>query len=167
MKTLDGQDTLALSDPLESVIVAGRRVHASTDVLDALIAARLGVHRSDLRCLNLLEHGPLSASEVGQRLSLSSGSITALIDRLERVGLAQRQRSTTDRRAVEVALTPSAFQRVGPLYRQVAHAMRSAFEHAGPAEVRQAAATLNAFADALAVGVDRIQSAHDGPGESN
>ncbi|MEU5946688.1 MarR family transcriptional regulator [Micromonospora sp. NPDC047465] len=43
---------------------------------------------------------PITPGRLGEQLSLSSGSVTALIDRLERAGHIRRDRDTTDRRKV-------------------------------------------------------------------
>lgn len=160
MKNLDHQDN-GVAQPLEEVIAAGRRIHGAIDALDALIADQLGLHRSDLRALNHLEHGPLTASELGQRLALSSGSVTALADRLERSGLVQRSRTFSDRRQVGIALTPSAFQTIGPMYRSVADAMRQAFSGRDAVELRRASEVLDIFADALSRGVAVLRSRDD------
>jgi MarR family 2-MHQ and catechol resistance regulon transcriptional repressor len=74
--------------------------------------ARLSVE-SDGLCLSdfavleaLLHKGPLSVGELGRLVLLTSGSITASIDRLERDGLVQRATTSTDRRSRIVHLTP-------------------------------------------------------------
>ncbi|SCF02100.1 MarR family winged helix-turn-helix transcriptional regulator [Micromonospora chokoriensis] len=43
---------------------------------------------------------PITPGRLGEHLNLSSGSVTALIDRLERAGHIRRDRDTTDRRKV-------------------------------------------------------------------
>lgn len=43
---------------------------------------------------------PITPGRLGERLNLSSGSVTALIDRLERAGHIRRDRDTVDRRKV-------------------------------------------------------------------
>lgn len=48
--------------------------------------------------------GP-SVSELGQRLSLDSGTLTPLLKRLEAVGLIERRRAIADERRVEIHLT--------------------------------------------------------------
>ncbi len=57
------------------------------------VAARLGLHVTDLTSLRLLEKGPLAAGELGEQLGLTGAAATALIDRLERAGYAVRERS--------------------------------------------------------------------------
>ncbi|MEM9695193.1 MAG: MarR family transcriptional regulator [Myxococcota bacterium] len=97
-----------------------RRLYGVIDQLDHEAATVAGVSRNDLRALNALEGGPVRAGALASTLGLTSGSVSTLIDRLERRGLAQRVRDTTDRRAVLVAPTPKLFELLGPLYRRVA-----------------------------------------------
>lgn len=102
------------------LVAACRRLYESIDRLDAKAAATVGVSRNDLRCLNLLEKGPVKPGTIAQELGLTSGSVTTLLDRLERSGLAERTRDPDDRRAVLVHPTRHLFERLGPLYRGVA-----------------------------------------------
>jgi DNA-binding MarR family transcriptional regulator len=53
----------------------------------------------------LWEAEPQKVNELAERLSLDSGTLSPLLKRLEAAGLVQRTRSTTDERAVEIALT--------------------------------------------------------------
>lgn len=57
--------------------------------------------------LVLWEHGALSVSELGERLSLDSGTLTPLLKRMESGGWLQRARSHEDERRVLVSLTPA------------------------------------------------------------
>ncbi|MER7460703.1 MarR family transcriptional regulator [Micromonospora sp. NPDC126480] len=47
-----------------------------------------------------LQGDPITPGRLGEQLNLSSGSVTALIDRLERAGHIRRDRDATDRRKV-------------------------------------------------------------------
>lgn len=58
--------------------------------------------------LSLYEHGTMSVKEVGQTLSLDSGTLTPLMKRLEKDGWIKRARSTVDERRVDVSLTAKA-----------------------------------------------------------
>src|SRR5919201_2872445 len=84
-------------------------IRASQNVSEAFdehVAARLGINRTDLRALDILDQrGPISAGELAEAMHLSSGAVTTLVDRLERVGYAQRRRDADDRRRVLVELT--------------------------------------------------------------
>jgi DNA-binding MarR family transcriptional regulator len=55
----------------------------------------------------LWEREGLTVSEVGERLSLDSGTLTPLLKRLQTSGLLARQRDTEDERRVMVRLTPA------------------------------------------------------------
>ena len=61
---------------------------------------------SDFAVLEALLHkGPLPVNEIGRKVLLTSGSITAAVDRLETKALVERRASRTDRRARIVHLT--------------------------------------------------------------
>lgn len=57
--------------------------------------------------LVLWEGDGLMVSELGQRLSLDSGTLTPLLKRLESAGLVSRMRDVADERRVHVHLTPA------------------------------------------------------------
>ena len=62
---------------------------------------------SDFSVLEAVLHkGPLPVNTIGRRVQLTSGSITAAVDRLEAQGFVKRQAHPTDRRARVVHLTP-------------------------------------------------------------
>ncbi len=88
------------------ILLATRRLYEAMFRFDAFAAAELGIHVTDLRCVNALEGGPLTAGEIGVRLSLTSGSVTALINRLVRAGLVERIFDADDRRRAQIALLP-------------------------------------------------------------
>jgi MarR family transcriptional regulator, organic hydroperoxide resistance regulator len=58
-----------------------------------------------LAMLVLWENDGLMVSEIGQRLSLDSGTLTPLLKRLEALGLISRIRDVDDERRVHITLT--------------------------------------------------------------
>ncbi len=56
--------------------------------------------------LMLQKAGPLPVAELARGLVIDAGSMTRLLDRLEKKQLCKRVRSTDDRRVVQVELTP-------------------------------------------------------------
>jgi MarR family 2-MHQ and catechol resistance regulon transcriptional repressor len=61
--------------------------------------------------------GPLTLGELCRKQLVSGGNMTVVIDHLERDGLVERVRSTEDRRAIQVHLTPKGralFEKVFP-----------------------------------------------------
>jgi DNA-binding MarR family transcriptional regulator len=81
----------------------GNQEHA----FDNLAAERLGVNRTDLNCLDIIQRvGSLTAGELATQSGLTTGAVTAVVDRLERAGYVRRVRDDEDRRRVMVEVTP-------------------------------------------------------------
>lgn len=127
-------DGAGTAEAAEAAIAACRRLHAAVDQLDQAAADCLGITRNDLRCLNLLEHVPLAPARIAKSLGLTSGSVTALLDRLEARGFVARSRDPNDRRALSVSLQPVVFETIGKLYRGFADELRAAVGRLGAAE---------------------------------
>jgi DNA-binding MarR family transcriptional regulator len=73
----------------------------------AEVSAELGTTQAGLRALLAIDPGrPQSMRELAEALSCDPSYITAMIDDLERAGLAARKPSPSDRRVKTVALTP-------------------------------------------------------------
>ena len=100
------EDRVGLLRQLGNEVRAGQR---ATDIVDDLVCELLGINRTDARCIDILEqHGRMTAGALSQASALTTGAITAVIDRLERAGYAQRVPDPADRRRVLVELTPKA-----------------------------------------------------------
>lgn len=108
------------------VVQACRDLSAAIDALDQVAAEAVGISRGDLRCLNLLEHGPLAPKEIAARLGMTTGSVTALLDRLEISKLVKRMSDPDDRRALLIQITPNAFKTLAPIYRRCADTLEKA-----------------------------------------
>jgi DNA-binding MarR family transcriptional regulator len=101
-------DRERLQNELSDEVRANQR---ATDVVDELVCQLMGVNRTDSRCLDILEQqGSMSAGDLAEASRLTTGAITAVIDRLERAGLARRVPDPADRRRVLVELTPKAYE---------------------------------------------------------
>ncbi|MEM9809618.1 MAG: MarR family transcriptional regulator [Pseudomonadota bacterium] len=108
----------APADP-HGLVKACRELHTAIDALDAYAAGALGIVRNDLRCLNLLEAAPIPAKSIASALGLTTGSVTTLLDRLERKGLIERKPHPTDRRGLLIKATPKVYQQLAPIYRRM------------------------------------------------
>ena len=87
------------------------------NAFDALAARRLGVNMTDLHCLNILEsRSGLTAGELALEAGLTSGAVTGVIDRLERVGYARRAADPGDRRKVKVEVTAAFYDRADEIW---------------------------------------------------
>jgi DNA-binding MarR family transcriptional regulator len=94
-------------------LVGEFRVSGNQDsAFDNLAARRLGVNENDLHCLNIIENsGGLTAGELAAEAGLTTGAVTGVIDRLERVGFARRVADPGDRRRVKLEVTPKFYAR--------------------------------------------------------
>jgi DNA-binding MarR family transcriptional regulator len=101
------------------VLLACRALARAMDEFDEAAGVALGLGRSDLRALNLLEHGPLRPSTLARRLGLTRPAVTALIIRLEDAGHVSRVPVPGDRRAAAVELCPETWQALAGLYRPI------------------------------------------------
>ncbi|MFH9868449.1 MarR family winged helix-turn-helix transcriptional regulator [Streptomyces lydicus] len=100
----------------EQLAEALRAYGASFTELGRRFAAQLGVHSTDAFALLEIASAeargvPLSPALLGNRIPLSSGAMTALLNRLERAGYVIRTREHTDRRIVTLRSTPQAKER--------------------------------------------------------
>jgi DNA-binding MarR family transcriptional regulator len=82
-----------------------RKFGVQLGFFDQAVAERLGLNRTDLHVVTLLhEMGAMTAGEIAHATSLTTGAVTAVIDRLEKSGYARRERDPADRRRVVVTL---------------------------------------------------------------
>src|SRR5271166_3978282 len=87
------------------------------------IADRLGLNVTDHKCMDLLlMNGSLTAGELAAMTGLTTGAITAVIDRLERAGFARREHDPRDRRRVIVSGIPKRCRDIEKLFEHFAAA---------------------------------------------
>ena len=91
--------------------------------------------------LSMLHDGPMRMRDMAERMTCDASYITAVVDRLEATGLAERRPSPTDRRVKEIALTASGEQVAGEVRRTMS-APPARIDRLGPAERRTLATLL-------------------------
>lgn len=90
----------------ESVLVAIRKIIHASDMYSRQIRKATGRTSPQLLLLKAISANPgATIGQLAQIISLSQATTTTVLDKLELEGLAQRTRSTTDRRKVNVELT--------------------------------------------------------------
>jgi DNA-binding MarR family transcriptional regulator len=107
-----------------------RRLDVAVSTLNAAVARDVGVSVPELLALqNLDTDGGLGPSELARRLQLSTGAVTALVDRLEASGHATRAAHPSDRRRIVVTRTAKASRDLAaesaPLEREIHHLAQS------------------------------------------
>lgn len=93
--------------PVDSRSAEGNRLGAELSTAVVLyheaVGRRLGLSAADQRVLGLIgREGPLTAGALAQRIGVTSGAATGLIDRLERAGHVRRDSDPADRRRILV-----------------------------------------------------------------
>jgi DNA-binding MarR family transcriptional regulator len=89
----------------------------AVELIDDAACQLLGVNRTDGRCLDIIDqHGRVTAGDLAQEAALTTGAVTAVLDRLEQAGHVRRVRDDLDRRRVYVEVTPETRLRMHELY---------------------------------------------------
>jgi len=96
---------------------AARIAQWEQDAFDQAMADYIGINRTDLACLDIIERmRPITAGQLAEAARLTSGAVTAVLDRLEQAGLVERIRDTDDRRRVFIEISAEAMARFQPIF---------------------------------------------------
>jgi DNA-binding MarR family transcriptional regulator len=118
------RDRPVKSEAVQELMQALRRTSAETALLSELIAERIGINETDLKCLCLIDPGvEITAGELAGLTGLTTGAVTGLIDRLEKAGFVERDRDPGDRRKVIVRPLPESDVRIKPHFEALSQAM--------------------------------------------
>jgi len=96
---------------------AARLASNASDLFDEEIAHFLGINGTDARCIDLIDfHQRVTAGQLAQAASLTTGAVTTAVDRLVKAGLVRRERGEDDRRKVYIEVTPQGRSLLRSLY---------------------------------------------------
>jgi MarR family transcriptional regulator, 2-MHQ and catechol-resistance regulon repressor len=116
---------------------------------------------SDFGVMEMLLHkGPQPVNEIGRRIGLTSGAITAAVDRLESSGLVTRGNHPNDRRARMVQLTARGREQSAKVFEGHKAAMDAAAEGLSKGERATLIALLKKLG-ALAEGSAKAQNSEE------
>jgi len=105
------------SELKHQVAVSARENGISYTLFRNAIGKQLGLNTTDFEGLDLIFfRGVATPSELASYTGLSSGSTTAMVDRLVKSGLVERRSNPEDRRGTLVVLDKEAALRVRPLF---------------------------------------------------
>jgi len=108
-----------------------------------------GAQYGVIRCLGEGPEEGLPLSELGERLLMTGGNVTCVVDKLEEAGLVRRERSAADRRVIHARLTPQGqklFHRAVPAHRQ---RLQEQFSGLSPEEQQELARLLRRLHESL------------------
>jgi DNA-binding MarR family transcriptional regulator len=119
---------------LEAIIYLSTETRRVTKEL----ARRANVTGPQLTVVKLLETiGDLSLSELSDKIRAQNSTVTGIVDRMEREGLAQRVRSTEDRRVVRIRLTEKGTKLAREIPVEPMEILRNALAGLTAAETRE------------------------------
>jgi MarR family 2-MHQ and catechol resistance regulon transcriptional repressor len=88
--------------------------------------------------LEALHHlGPLSLGELAEKLLVTGGNVTYVMDRLEDQGLVYRERSPQDRRIIQAKLTPQGKELITKVFPGHARYVERLASHLGDEELEE------------------------------
>ena len=89
------------------ILISLRRIMRATDLYSQKLAKESGLTAPQLLLMQGIEkEGNPSTSTLARHIVVSQATVTRIIDRLERAGLVRREKCSTDKRVVNISLTP-------------------------------------------------------------
>ncbi|HEY4017370.1 MAG TPA: MarR family transcriptional regulator [Pseudonocardiaceae bacterium] len=111
---------------IQRVFLAGRELSTAAVMFHTAVASKGGLTATETKALDLLERlGPLTAGELSERSGLAPASVTGLIDRLERKGVARRIPHPQDRRRVLIEMNREYLAVSAPQFDDLMTGMRA------------------------------------------
>ncbi|MEU7986627.1 MarR family transcriptional regulator [Streptosporangium canum] len=138
---------------LQSFAVRLRRMTAEFNRIAHEFAHEHGLHTTDVQALIKIfdAPSPITPSRLREELNLTSGAITACLDRLERAGHVRRVRDVHDRRVVHVHYLDAAQEFAAAFFRPLGRSTDNALRRFSPEELHAVAAFLDAMNEELDV----------------
>lgn len=120
----------------DGLVEAVRSEQVAHEIADEHVTEFLGINRTDSRCLDIVERrGRMTAGALAEESGLTTGAVTALVDRLERAGYLRRVRDTADRRKVFIELTPLMTSITEKLFYNMEEMFQGMMERLSPRDV--------------------------------
>lgn len=93
------------------------RARKTMGALTGRLLAEYGLTESQLGTLEALHYlGPMCQSDIGDKLLVTGGNMTMVINNLEKRGLISRERDQADRRQITVSLTVAGETLIAELF---------------------------------------------------
>lgn len=90
----------------DEILIALRRIMRATDLQSQQLSRQSGLTVPQLLVMQAIaKEGSPSTSTLARHIVVSQATVTRIIDRLERDGVVKREKSSKDKRVVNVSLT--------------------------------------------------------------
>ncbi len=102
---------------MDKMQVLGQTASTETALFHHAAAASFGLSITEMKTISvLLQEGSMTAGQIAERLSLTTGAITKVIDRLENRDMVKRTADKDDRRKVIVEVKSRKFESTDNAY---------------------------------------------------
>ena len=134
----------------DDVLVSLRRIIRATYIHSRRLGKVAGLTTPQLVILRAVsEHPGSTVSDIARRVSLSQATVTTLLNKLEGGDLVTRERSTEDRRRVNLSLTPTGEQVLDSAPEPLQDQFASRFRNLESWEQHQLVASLERIANMM------------------
>ena len=140
----------------DAVIEAIVYLYTESRRITKVLAKRAQLTGPQLTVLKGLEQiGSLSLTELSERIRAQNSTVTGIIDRMEREGLVVRERSTEDRRVVQIRLTEKGAEIAKDISVEPMEVFREALKTLTGAEVKELLRILKKVASQVRITIER------------
>ncbi|MEZ4265307.1 MAG: MarR family transcriptional regulator [Myxococcota bacterium] len=130
-----------VTEPTRAALDAYIKLMRASDTVNRALKAGLadaGLTTTQLGVLEAVYHlGPMCQRALSEKLLVSGGNVTTVVDNLVRDGLVRRERSEVDRRFVSIHLTESGEKRIAGFFPAHAERIRETMAVLSPAELAE------------------------------
>ncbi len=143
----------------KQTMMAARDNGVSSVLFRNSIGRKLGLNVTDSECLSFLAiKGTATPTELSQYTGLTTGSTTAMLDRLEKAGFISRKPNPKDRRGVIVEIGKKWMELAGPLVAGVQQAHGELLNRYSDQELEVIADFLTRFTQNVQTQTTKIQN---------
>jgi len=140
------------------VLTAARDLGIGTILFRNTLAKRLGLNLTESLCLTMLGiKGISTPTELARYTGLTTGSTTAMLDRLEKRNFIRRRPNPNDRRGVIIEIDEHYAKIAQELVAGIQKAHRDLIARYSPAELEVIEDFLKRFTENMSVHADRIE----------
>lgn len=115
-----------------------RNFSTETIMFHQNVAERLGLNSTDHKCLDIiLRNYPMTAGKLAEMTGFTTGTVTGVIDRLEKASYVFRDKDPNDRRRVIINVHLQKVENeILPLFASFSQSMRELFEKYNDQEIK-------------------------------
>ncbi|WP_257347175.1 MarR family transcriptional regulator [Pseudalkalibacillus decolorationis] len=115
-----------------------RKFSTETILFHQNVAEKLDLNSTDHKCLDIiLRNHPMTAGKLAETTGFTTGTVTGVIDRLEKTGYVYRDKDPNDRRRVIIHVHSDKVEKeIHPLFTSFSQSMIKLFEKYNDQEIK-------------------------------